>query len=667
VAWFSSYGLASTDLGAPGVDILSTLPFTMEHSNGYASCSGTSMAAPHVAGVAALVWSQFPDMEWSEIEHRILASTDPLSDLAFITASGGRLNAHAALTYVGGPAVTPHSLKIALGAGERVTRTITIDSVGVDSLNWSIDSSASWVQVTPISGTAVLGHPVTVTLVMDSRSLPYGINTTVLTVTPDNPELSTARFSIAAKLFHTLLDAPQTMLALGNADSYLGRKVALDGDVALVFQASENIAQALHSSGTAWFLSGQFPVSDNSGTAKFAMAVDDGRILIGNRDAEEAYVYRWDGEGWSEAATLRPSDAQSPIRFGISGDIEGDIAVVGAPGIGAAYVYRWNGSDWIEEGKLMPNAGSSSLTNVDAVAISGDTVAVGDWSTGANIYHWDGTSWTWQAQLAGDGSVAPIYGDIAVVGGNNAAYVYRRDGGQWRLEKQLTSSDESKSFGFSIDVSHNLIAIGDPANRAPDGFLVGAVYVYHWNGYRWGEAKVAARDRPPCTILPGTPPYAEGVCDWFGISVAIDEGKMLAGSYAYDHFAGAAFLYDLADLTVENAPSLGLSMENLVVYDKGASVTRTLFINNPGAETLNWSLTPMDDVDWLAVTPISGAVLPGGSQAVELVFDGGQEQAATLQTSLIILSNDPFGARVEFPITLYAGWDHLAYLPLVVR
>jgi len=63
------------DLSAPGVDIISAYP-----GNEYASLEGTSMAAPHVAGAAALLMQQDPDLEPGSLANMLINSADPLTD-----------------------------------------------------------------------------------------------------------------------------------------------------------------------------------------------------------------------------------------------------------------------------------------------------------------------------------------------------------------------------------------------------------------------------------------------------------------------------------------------------------------------------------------------------------------------------------------------------------
>jgi subtilisin family serine protease len=66
---FSNYGKINVDVFAPGVQIYSTTP-----ENGYAKLSGTSMAAPATAGVAALVRSYYPKLTASQVKHILMNS-----------------------------------------------------------------------------------------------------------------------------------------------------------------------------------------------------------------------------------------------------------------------------------------------------------------------------------------------------------------------------------------------------------------------------------------------------------------------------------------------------------------------------------------------------------------------------------------------------------------
>lgn len=93
LASFSNFGATTVDLAAPGVGILSTLP-----DNSYDRYSGTSMATPHVAGVAALLKSQNPTYSDEEMKDQILRYAEPKNSLQGKTVTGGRLNADAALT-----------------------------------------------------------------------------------------------------------------------------------------------------------------------------------------------------------------------------------------------------------------------------------------------------------------------------------------------------------------------------------------------------------------------------------------------------------------------------------------------------------------------------------------------------------------------------------------
>ncbi len=104
-ASFSNYGKKSVDVFAPGVNIYSTLP----GGDKYGAMSGTSMATPVVAGVAALILEYFPDLSAEQVKYVIEKSAEPITEkvklpgttdsvnLADISVTGGEVNAYNAV------------------------------------------------------------------------------------------------------------------------------------------------------------------------------------------------------------------------------------------------------------------------------------------------------------------------------------------------------------------------------------------------------------------------------------------------------------------------------------------------------------------------------------------------------------------------------------------
>jgi subtilisin family serine protease len=103
-AGFSNYGLASVDIAAPGVNTLSSVPAgscALCDASGYKLLSGTSMATPHVSGVAAALFHRNPALTPAEARDVLLDvnSYDPLTDArAASSSTGGRLNFYKAVT-----------------------------------------------------------------------------------------------------------------------------------------------------------------------------------------------------------------------------------------------------------------------------------------------------------------------------------------------------------------------------------------------------------------------------------------------------------------------------------------------------------------------------------------------------------------------------------------
>jgi hypothetical protein len=92
LAGFSNHGARTVHVAAPGVKILSTLK-----GGGYGAMSGTSMATPHVAGIAALILSTDPSLGYSQLKDLIIRSSDPVRGLSRKVISKGRVNVYNAI------------------------------------------------------------------------------------------------------------------------------------------------------------------------------------------------------------------------------------------------------------------------------------------------------------------------------------------------------------------------------------------------------------------------------------------------------------------------------------------------------------------------------------------------------------------------------------------
>jgi subtilisin family serine protease len=96
VSGFSNYGKKNVDIFAPGSEIYSTTP-----ENEYDTKGGTSMAAPAVAGIAALVRSQYPNLTAAQVKQVILDSGLPLNNKVVVGGDASNVKAFADLSKSG--------------------------------------------------------------------------------------------------------------------------------------------------------------------------------------------------------------------------------------------------------------------------------------------------------------------------------------------------------------------------------------------------------------------------------------------------------------------------------------------------------------------------------------------------------------------------------------
>lgn len=207
----SNYG-PEVDIAAPGVNIYSTY-----RGSGYIYMTGTSMATPHVAGLAALIWSEYPSYTNDQVEGRIEMTALDLGANGWDQYYGhGRIDAHAALC-------TPD-----LGASPESTfflsddntdpipssQAVSVLSTGCDPITWTAaisPSATTWLTATSLSGTAAKTSPGSISLSASKSGLGHGtynaqviISTTQTTVW-GSPQTVDVKLIYIEKLYKIIL------------------------------------------------------------------------------------------------------------------------------------------------------------------------------------------------------------------------------------------------------------------------------------------------------------------------------------------------------------------------------------------------------------------------------------------------------------------------------
>ena len=285
LASWSNYGKATVDLGAPGVDIFSTVA---DSDESYAYYSGTSMATPHVAGVMALLLAHDGSLNAAQAKARLLNTSVFLDSLRDRTVSGGLANAGNALD-----GADDGSLELTLSVSEdplRGGRTVAV--------------LASVTDVTPVTGATVTGNALGTSLTFaDDGAAPDdtaddGVYTAALLVTDDasvteltiTAEASAAGKDSASASLSVAVVHPPANDNFDESAGLSGRRASLSGftNVAATAEDGEPRHYWRKAEKSVWFTwtaprSGQGDITLRGSNFDTVMAVYRGNTLDGLR------------------------------------------------------------------------------------------------------------------------------------------------------------------------------------------------------------------------------------------------------------------------------------------------------------------------------------------------------------------------------------------------
>ena len=261
----------------------------------------------------------------------------------------------------------------------------------------------------------------------------------------------------------------------GAASDYFGWSVSISGDYALIGAYKDDNSKGTDAgaayvflrSGTTWTQQAKLLANDGRAADEFghSVSISGDYAIIGalrddntkGTDAGAAYIFVRSGTTWTQQAKLLASDGAATDEFGRSVSIDGDYAIVGAPGedtkgssSGSAYVFKRSGTSWSQQSKIVANDGAADDNFGYSVSISGDYALIG------------------------------AYGDDDKGSISGSAYVFKRSGTSWTQQSKLLASDGvgGDYFGISVSIDGDYALIGARYQDNTKGTNAGAAYFF---------------------------------------------------------------------------------------------------------------------------------------------------------------------------------------------
>jgi len=272
--------------------------------------------------------------------------------------------------------------------------------------------------------------------------------------------------------------------------------------------------------GSAWTLEATLRASDPVGNARFgdAVAIDGDTLAVGaigfNQSRGAVYVFTRSGSSWSQQQRLSLSGGVANDRLGLSVALSGEALIAGAPGLdgvavdqGGAFVWRRSGSNWTLEANLRRSAPAQGDRLGWSVDIDGDVAVAGAPDAEANgptnsglVLSWLRSTGAWQglSELASPevssgaqfGTEVRLSGPRLLVGApydtiagdslRGSAELFLLDDGQW-LRRQRVLADggaREDQFGSALALGGNIAGVTAPGTVIDGQTLAGAAYAY---------------------------------------------------------------------------------------------------------------------------------------------------------------------------------------------